>query len=111
MYQTTTPNPKGSPFKAFYAEIDATDDNIRFKAALATGTSLTPQAFSTREEDEVYVAINAGFFGGNVSYSLVMEEGKSLYQISGLSRPYNGGSHNIILLVVHLASLAMVSQM
>ena len=93
VYETTTPNPKGSPFKAFYAEIDATDDNIRFKAALATGTNLTPQAFSTREEDEVFVAINAGFFGGNVSYSLVMEEGKVLTpNIKALSRPYNGGS-------------------
>ena len=78
VYQTTTPNPKGSPFKAFYAEIDATDENIQFKAALATGTSITPLAFSTREEDEVYVAINGGFFGGNVSYSLVLDEGQEL---------------------------------
>ncbi|MEQ8238612.1 MAG: phosphodiester glycosidase family protein [Cyclobacteriaceae bacterium] len=91
VYQTKTPNPNGSPFTAFYAIVDASDDNIRFKAALSDGARLTPRTFSTNEEDEVYVAINAGFFGGDNSFSLVLDEGQELVpNIRALNRPFNG---------------------
>ncbi len=67
-------------------------NKVEFKPVLSP-TAKRVSAFYEAEDDGVYAAVNGGFFGPNVSYSLVMYNGEKLADnIPSLSRNYNGNN-------------------
>lgn len=91
VFETNTPLPGGVELHAQYALIDLEDRNLRFKAVQTTGSNSTPKDFADAEEDEVFVAINGGFFSGSSSLSLVLEGGQVLSpNLKALSRTFEG---------------------
>lgn len=93
VFKTNTPLPGGSELNAQYVLVNLADQNIRLKAVQGNGTNRTPLDFAQREEDKVFAAINAGFFGGTSSFSLVLEEGQVLStNIKAVSRTFEGAA-------------------
>ncbi len=91
-FRTNTPI-DGNELNAQYLIMDLADQNIKLKAVYGDGTNRTPLGFVNQEENKVYGAINAGFFGGTSSFSLVLENGQVLApNIKALTRQFNGNS-------------------
>lgn len=89
VYGTNKPY-KGNANTAFCVVFDP--KLIDFKPTL-TKVDKKVSAFYDDEEGDVYAAINAGFFGPNVSYSLVKHNNEVFaVNIKSLSRPYQGGN-------------------
>lgn len=89
VYRTTKPY-KGNANTAYCVVFDP--KLIEFKPTL-TKVDKKVSKFYEDEQGEVYAAINGGFFGPNVSYSLVMYKNEvSAVNIKSLSRPLLGGN-------------------
>jgi len=82
------------PLRAYALAWDPTVPNISFKPVLQSA-GRTPTQFYTAEPGRVFAAVNAGYFGGGQSYSLVLQGGTVLAaNIKALSRTYLGASVN-----------------
>lgn len=89
VYQNSKPY-KGNANTAYCVVFDP--KLIDFKPTL-TKVDKKVSKFYDDEQGEVYAAINGGFFGSNVSYSLVMYKNEvSAVNIKSLSRPFSGGN-------------------
>ncbi len=65
---------------------------MAFKPVLAP-TARTPTQFAAQEPGKVYAALNAGFFGGNQSFSLVQSAGVvASPNVKSLARTFQGSS-------------------
>lgn len=81
-----------TPAKVFCLAWDTTAPTVAFKPVLAS-TPRTPTQFAAQETGKVYAAINAGFFGGNQSFSLVQHAGVvASPNVKSLSRTFQGSS-------------------
>jgi hypothetical protein len=77
---------------AYAVVFDPKNPSLEFKPVISA-TNKTPSSFFNEEAGTRYAVINGGFFGPNVSYSLVQYNGNiSSINIKALSRPYNGSS-------------------
>ncbi|WP_082161708.1 phosphodiester glycosidase family protein [Rufibacter radiotolerans] len=95
VFLSTTPIAAGVPTKAYYTLADLKDPNLELKAAYGGGTSskTTTQFFTEEQREPAYVAVNGGFFGGNVSYSYLAQSSAVLApNIKTLNRDLNGTS-------------------
>ncbi|WP_020402503.1 phosphodiester glycosidase family protein [Gracilimonas tropica] len=80
-------------FKGWYFEVDLKNKNIALVPYLAKGGTEKISDFASRKN--VYAAINGGFFGGDVSYSTLIQPGRVLAQnVSSLTR--NSQSYPVI---------------
>lgn len=78
------------PLRAFCLVWDPWSPAIAFRPVLAA-TARTPTQFAAQDPAVVHAAVNAGFFGGNQSYSLVLADGVvRAPNIKALSRPLQG---------------------
>jgi hypothetical protein len=91
VYRNTTPF-NGKSLHAWCVVIDPKNVSIEFKPVLAS-VNTKPSVLFSNEPGNPLVAINGGFFGTNVSYSLVHYAGDTKAKnIASLSRPLNGVS-------------------
>jgi Phosphodiester glycosidase len=82
----------GKKTKAFCLVYDSKLSTIEFKPVLSA-TAKKPSEFYADEVGVVYGCINAGFFGGNQSFSMVKYNGNTLSpNIKSVSRVLNGVS-------------------
>lgn len=80
---------KGKTMNAYAVVFDPKSVELEFKPVLAE-TTTKPSALYAKEEGTKYACINAGFFGANISYSLVQyDKNVQALNIQSLSRPYN----------------------
>lgn len=78
------------PLRAFCLAWDTRSPAVAFKPVLAA-TPRTPSQFAAQEPGRVFAAINAGFFGGNQSFSLIQRDGAVLSaNVKSLSRTFQG---------------------
>ena len=81
-----------TPTKVFCLAWDTTAPTVAFKPVLAP-TLRTPTQFAAQDTGKVYAALNAGFFGGNQSFSLVQSAGVvASPNIKSLARTFQGAS-------------------
>jgi hypothetical protein len=95
VFMSTSPIAAGVPTKAYYTLADLKDPNLELKAAYGGGSSskTTTQFFAEEQREPAYVAINGGFFGGNISYSYLAQSSAVLVpNIKVLNRDVNGTS-------------------
>lgn len=93
IYRNTTPM-NGKAMNAYCVVYDPANVQLEWKPVLAT-TNKKPSQFFTEETGTPLVSMNAGYFGTNVSYSLVMHLGDIKAQnIKSLTRTYNGTPTN-----------------
>jgi hypothetical protein len=79
------------PLKAWYMVIDTKDPNIEFKPVGNGGSNKTLSQYVAQETDPVYGCINGGFFTGNSSLSLVLQNNAVLSpNVKQLTRLFNG---------------------
>jgi len=79
----------GKALDAYCVVFDPKDAELELEPALAN-SSTRPSQWYAAEEGTKYAAINGGFFGPNVSYSLVMDDGEvAAHNIAVLNRPFN----------------------
>lgn len=91
VYRNTTPY-KGKAMNAYSVVFDPKDPALEFKPILAA-TNTKPSELYAKESGTKYVCINGGFFGSNISYSLVQHNNAiHAVNIKALTRPYNGSS-------------------
>lgn len=91
VYRNTTPF-QGKDMNAYAVVFDPKDTGIEFKPFLA-GSAKTPSALFAAEEGTPLAAINGGFFGPGVSYSLVKTDGEiEAANIQVLNRPLGDGT-------------------
>jgi hypothetical protein len=89
VYRNTTPY-KGKAMNAYCVVFDPKDPGLEFKPVLAA-TNTKPSELYVKESGTKYACINAGFFGTNVSYSLVQYSNTiHAVNIKAVTRPYNG---------------------
>lgn len=89
VYQNTTPY-KGKALNAYCVVFDPQNPELEFKPLLAAGNTRLSQLYA-EESGTTYACINGGFFGSNVSYSLVQHNKEvQAVNIKALTRPYNG---------------------
>ena len=89
--ETTAP---ATPAKVYCVAWDTTAPTVTFKPVLSA-TPRTLTQFAAAETGNVYAAINAGFFGGNQSFSLVQYAGTVLAaNVKSVTRPLQGASAN-----------------
>jgi Phosphodiester glycosidase len=82
----------GRKVKAYCLAYDSKNVALDFKPVLSA-TVKTPTAFLADEPGVSYACINAGFYGGGQSYSLVKYQNTvSSVNIRALNRTYNGAS-------------------
>eukprot|EP01031_Cornospumella_fuschlensis_P051494 gene51494-62971_t len=81
-----------TPAKVFCLAWDTTAPTVAFKPVLASAPR-TPTQSAAQETGKVYAAINAGFFGGNQSFSLVQHAGVvASPNVKSLARTFQGAS-------------------
>jgi hypothetical protein len=80
-----------SKIKAFAVAFNPKISYLDFKPTLSA-TSKKPTEFFSQETGIVYACINAGFFGGNQSYSLVKYNTVLSPNIKSVNRTFNGSS-------------------
>lgn len=89
VYQTTTPIVRGGaaePLRAWLVRLDTARATWRLGARLSDEGGETAARFA--QESGVRLAMNAGYFGGATSYSLVAEQGSILaHNIAAITRP------------------------
>nr|WP_161947697.1 TonB-dependent receptor [Rufibacter ruber] len=80
--------------KAYYTVADLSDPKLELKTEYGGGTaSKTTSDFMAAQREPAYVGINGGFFAGNTSLSLVVQEGSVLApNVKSFNRDYNGAS-------------------
>jgi hypothetical protein len=84
--------PPAPPTKVFCLAWDPTAPTVAFKPVLAS-TPRTPTQFAEQEPGKVFAALNAGYFGGNQSFSLVQHAGVvASPNVKSLSRTFQGAS-------------------
>lgn len=89
VYRNTT-SFSGKAMNAYCVVFDPKNTGLEFKPVLAPANK-KPSALFAEESGTVYACINGGFFGTNVSYSLVQYNSTiSAVNIKSLNRPYNG---------------------
>jgi hypothetical protein len=89
VFEATAP---ATPAKVFCLAWDPTAPTVAFKPVLAA-TPRTPTQFAAQETGKVYAALNAGFFGGNQSFSLVQSAGVvASPNVKSLARTFQGAS-------------------
>ncbi len=89
VWETAPPAP---PTKVFCLAWDPTAPTVAFKPVLAS-TPRTPTQFAAQESGKVFAALNAGYFGGNQSFSLVQHAGVvASPNVKSLSRTFQGAS-------------------
>lgn len=82
------------PVRAFCLAWDTRSPAVAFKPVLAA-TARTPSQLAAQEPGRVFAAINAGFFGGNQSFSLVQRDGAVLAaNVKSLARTFQGAPTN-----------------
>lgn len=84
----------GDTVTAYYTATDLKTGQFIFQPVLSS-VSLTPQQYYTASGGAVLFVTNGGYFGGTSSYSLVMNDGKTLApNIKGVTRTCTcGGSY------------------
>lgn len=91
VYRNTTPF-KNKAMNAYCVVFDPANGNLEFKPVLASSNK-KPSVLYAEEPGTKYACINAGFFGTNVSYSLVQYNNViSSVNIKSLTRVYNGSN-------------------
>jgi hypothetical protein len=91
VYQNTTAI-NGKALNAWCVVFDPKNANIEFKPVASATNKKTSELYAA-ESGTKYAAINAGFFGTNVSYSLVQYNNTiSAVNIKSLTRTYNGAN-------------------
>ncbi len=84
--------PPAPPTKVFCLAWDPTTPTVAFKPVLAS-TPRTPTQFAAQEPGKVFAALNAGYFGGNQSFSLVQHAGVvASPNVKSLSRTFQGAA-------------------
>jgi hypothetical protein len=84
--------PPATPTKVFCLAWDPTTPTVAFKPVLAS-TPRTPTQFAAQEPGKVFAALNAGYFGGNQSFSLVQHAGVvASPNVKSLSRTFQGAA-------------------
>ncbi|MFM9080071.1 MAG: phosphodiester glycosidase family protein, partial [Opitutaceae bacterium] len=83
---------ESSVTRAFCLAWDTRSPSVAFKPVLGAGPR-TPTQFAAADPALVFAAVNAGYFGGNQSFSLVQRDGAVLSpNIKAVSRPLQGAS-------------------
>jgi len=83
---------ESSAARAFCLAWDTRSPAAVFKPVLGA-SARTPTQFAAADAAVVFAAVNAGYFGGNQSYSLVQRDGAVLSpNIKSVSRTYQGAS-------------------
>ena len=78
--------------RAFCLAWDTRSPAVAFKPVLGA-SARTPTQFANADASVVFAAVNAGYFGGNQSYSLVQRDGTVLSpNIKSVSRTFQGAS-------------------
>ena len=83
---------ESSATRAFCLAWDTRSPAVVFKPVLGA-SARTPTQFAAADASVVFAAVNAGYFGGNQSYSLVQRDGTVLSpNIKAVSRTFQGAS-------------------
>jgi hypothetical protein len=77
--------------KAFAVAFNPKISYLELKPLLS-GTAKKPSEFYAQETDTKFACLNAGFFGGNQSYSLIKYNAVFSPNIKSVSRSYNGAN-------------------
>jgi hypothetical protein len=81
----------GKDMNAYAVVFDPANESLEFKPYLSESSTRPSELFA--DENGAYVVINGGFFGPNVSYSLVQHNGQvDAVNIRALTRQYNGAN-------------------
>lgn len=84
----------GIQLNAYCLVLDPKNSAIEFKPVLPDKNK-KPSALYAEEPGTVYACVNAGYFGTNVSYSLVIQNSTVLAtNVSNIVRAYNGNNVN-----------------
>ncbi|MGV3540431.1 MAG: phosphodiester glycosidase family protein, partial [Rufibacter sp.] len=76
VYETYGTLPDGAPIHAFYSLIDLADHNLKLRAVGDNQTRLNTKEFAA--QNIAILGINGGYYSGNASTSLVVQDGEVL---------------------------------